>query len=328
MLVTEFTTEVVAAPERFALWQEVAAQSHVPNRHRSDDHDDFRARIRVMDLGPLQVSALAYPHLEIARTAKVIRQTDSEVYQINYFLSGGGTVSQAGHDAVFRSGDLVVVDSSRVFHADVHALPDDWSNLVVQCPRELMPLPERTMRNLVGVPIDGRSGMGGMLARWLTDLNARAGEFTPADVPTLTQVTRDLLASALAICVDAADAVPPEIHRHALKQRIHTFVEQRLGEPALTPAAIAIAHGISTRHLYTLFEEEGRTVAAWIRERRLEHCRRDLADPSLGNRSIHAIATRWGFTNKSHFSRAFRARYDMTPSDYRHALSRTTTVQK
>ncbi|MEU8383889.1 hypothetical protein AB0C32_32520, partial [Streptosporangium sp. NPDC048865] len=173
---TEFTTEVVAAPERFELWQEVAAQSHMPNRQRSDDRDDFRAKMRIMGLGPLQVSALAYPHLEIARTAKVIRQADPEVYQINYFLARGGAISQAGRDAVFRAGDFVVMDSSRAFHADIQALPDDWSNLVLQCPRELLPLPEKAMRNLVGVPIDGRRGMGGMLARWLTDLNTRAGE--------------------------------------------------------------------------------------------------------------------------------------------------------
>ncbi|WP_344915745.1 hypothetical protein [Streptosporangium oxazolinicum] len=63
---TDFTTEIVPAPERFALWGEVAAQSHVPNRQSSDNRDDFRAGIRVMDLGPLQASALAYPHLEIA----------------------------------------------------------------------------------------------------------------------------------------------------------------------------------------------------------------------------------------------------------------------
>ncbi|MEU8386459.1 helix-turn-helix domain-containing protein [Streptosporangium sp. NPDC048865] len=113
-----------------------------------------------------------------------------------------------------------------------------------------------------------------------------------------------------------------------MKQRVDAFVERHLGDPALTPDGIAAAHGISTRHLYTLFREEGRTVAAWIRERRLERCRRDLADPSLRDRSIHAIAARWGFTDKAHFSRAFRARYDMTPSDCRHGLPPTAVLQK
>ncbi|MFI9587757.1 hypothetical protein ACIHCQ_39490 [Streptomyces sp. NPDC052236] len=41
---TEFSTGVVAAPERFALWEEVTERSHMRNRLRSNDHDDFRAR--------------------------------------------------------------------------------------------------------------------------------------------------------------------------------------------------------------------------------------------------------------------------------------------
>ncbi|KUJ41742.1 hypothetical protein ACZ90_67835 [Streptomyces albus subsp. albus] len=61
---------------------------------------------------------------------------------------------------------------------------------------------------------------------------------------------------------------------------------------------------ISTRYLYTLFQDEGRTAAAWIRECHLERCRRELADSCLGNRPIHAIAARWGFTDKAYFSRA------------------------
>ncbi|MCG5212400.1 AraC family transcriptional regulator [Streptosporangium sp. KLBMP 9127] len=294
MLVTDFSTEVVAAPERFALWREITARSHMPNRLRSDDHEDFRAKMRVVDLGRLQASALAYPHLEIARTAKVIRQSDPEVYQINYFLCGEGVLSVAGSDTELRTGDLVVLDSSRLFRGDAHALPDNWSHLTVQCPRALLPIPEKTMRHLLAVPIDGRRGMGGVLARWLADLNARAGEFTPADIPTLTQVTVDLLTTVLAGYADAEETIPTEVRRRALKQRIHAFIQQHLGEPDLTPDTIATAHGISTRLLYILFQEEGRAVAAWIRERRLERCRHDLADPSLRNRPIHAIATRWG----------------------------------
>ncbi|MFK4272453.1 AraC-like ligand-binding domain-containing protein [Streptomyces milbemycinicus] len=82
MLVTEFSTDVVEAPERFALWEETTTQSHMRNRLHSDDHEDFHAKMRVLDLTEVQVAALAYSHLEIARTAKLIRQSDPEVYLI------------------------------------------------------------------------------------------------------------------------------------------------------------------------------------------------------------------------------------------------------
>ncbi|MGW5265624.1 helix-turn-helix domain-containing protein [Microbispora sp. NPDC004025] len=85
----------------------------------------------------------------------------------------------------------------------------------------------------------------------------------------------------------------------------------------LTPETIAAAHQISVRHLYTLFAEQGLTVAAWIRRCRLEQCHRDLADPRRRSLPIQSVAARWGFTDAATFSRAFRAAYGMSPRDHR-----------
>ncbi|GHF79370.1 helix-turn-helix domain-containing protein [Streptomyces thermodiastaticus] len=328
MLVTDFSTDVVAAPERFALFEEVAAQSHMRNRLRSNDQDDFRSRMRIVDLGQVQVSALSYPHLQIARTAKLIRQSDPEVYQINYFAGGEGTISLAGHDTALRTGDLVVMDSSRSYLGDVRALPDRPSHLTVQIPRGLLSLPDRTVRDLVAVPIDTSRGMGAVFARWLADLAARADQFTPADVPTLASVTLDLLTSLLGRCLDAEDTLDPQARRHALRIRVLDHIRQRLADPGLTPESIAAAHHISVRHLYTLFHDQGVTVAALIRQRRLERCRRDLGDPLQSSRSVQEIAARWGFADPAHFSRAFRAAYGTSPREYRHQCMRARRAQK
>ncbi|MFB6784621.1 helix-turn-helix domain-containing protein, partial [Streptomyces sp. NPDC056352] len=91
------------------------------------------------------------------------------------------------------------------------------------------------------------------------------------------------------------------------------------GPPGRSPGAIAAAHNISLRSLHRLFQDQDLTVAGWIRARRLERCRRDLADPLLHSRPVRAIAACWGFTDPTtHFSRAFRAAYGMPPGDYRH----------
>jgi AraC-like DNA-binding protein len=80
---------------------------------------------------------------------------------------------------------------------------------------------------------------------------------------------------------------------------------------------IAAENYISVRHLHKLCEAEGTTVAAWIRARRLERCRRDLLDPSLRTHPVSAVATRWGFVNPEHFSRLFRAIHQLPPGEYR-----------
>ena len=317
MLVTEFSTDIVEAPERFALWEETTTQSHMRNRLHSDDREDFRARMRVLDFGEMQVSALAYSHLGIARTAKLIRQSDPEAYLINFFLGGEGLVSADRSDTGLHTGDLVVLDSSRPYHGDVHAVPDTRSHVTVQFPRGLLPLPEKTVQNLFAVPISGRSGMGAVFTRWLTDLSARAGEFTPADIPTLTSVTLDLLASVLARRLETEESLTPETRRTALQARTNAFVEQHLADPGMTPQAIAAAHHISLRQLQQLLADNDTSPAAWIRHRRLERCRLDLANPRLNARPIQAIAARWGFPNPTHFSRLFRATYGIPPRGYR-----------
>ena len=51
--------------------------------------------------------------------------------------------------------------------------------------------------------------------------------------------------------------------------------------------------------------------------RRLEHARRDLADPLLRTTSIQSVAARWGMPYASGFTRAFRAAYGESPREFR-----------
>jgi AraC-like DNA-binding protein len=60
-------------------------------------------------------------------------------------------------------------------------------------------------------------------------------------------------------------------------------------------------------------------VAGVIREKRLEHTRRELAELACAEETVFAIASRWGFVSPSHFSRVFRAAYGQSPSEYREA---------
>ena len=71
------------------------------------------------------------------------------------------------------------------------------------------------------------------------------------------------------------------------------------------------------RYLHRLFAAEGKTVCSWIRERRLERCRRDLRDPGLAGERVADIAARWGFRSVTHFSALFNAGYGCTCRDWR-----------
>ncbi|MBM0279038.1 helix-turn-helix domain-containing protein [Micromonospora tarensis] len=53
----------------------------------------------------------------------------------------------------------------------------------------------------------------------------------------------------------------------------------------------------------------------------MSRCRRDLSDPALRNQPVHTIGARWGFPDKAHFSRVFRAAYGSSPQEHRDASS-------
>lgn len=92
------------------------------------------------------------------------------------------------------------------------------------------------------------------------------------------------------------------------------FMEQHAERAELD--ATHIAHGIacSRSRLYAAFAERGATVMGALREVRLQRARAVLERGGW----IHLGALAWhcGFADPSHFSRAFKARFGATPSDW------------
>jgi len=130
--------------------------------------------------------------------------------------------------------------------------------------------------------------------------------------------TLDLVSTMLHSELDlAAGSMKPQA---LLATSVRDYIEANLADPQLSPASIAAAHFISTRHLHNVFHESGSTVASWIRSRRLERVRRDLRDPLHSGTSVGAVAARWGFLDAAHFSRLFRAAYGCSPREFRAEL--------
>ncbi|MBW4717512.1 helix-turn-helix domain-containing protein [Saccharothrix obliqua] len=315
-MLTEFTTEDFAPEDRFDSWVQAGARSLTPTWIRSPAEADFHATTRTLALGDVAIAALHYPSVHVRRPAKLIRRSDPEAYQLNLVLGGEAVVCQAGREARSGVAEFTLYDTSHPLAAH-RRCPAGGPSLLVQVPRARLPLPANAVGRFTAVAFSARQGMGAAFARWLVDTMGRAHEFTPADAPTLASVTVDLLAAVLAGALSTEDHLTPEGRRRALKLTIEGFVERHLADPALSPASVAAAHHISTRLLQQLFAADNTSPAAWIRQRRLERCRRDLVDPSLSEVPVHRIAARWGLHRPAHFSRLFRDAYGQPPGDYR-----------
>ncbi|MFI6985916.1 helix-turn-helix domain-containing protein [Embleya sp. NPDC050154] len=318
MIENTFSTEDLPKEDRWASWYESGTRSHLPTLIRTDHQDDFRGSIRLLDLGSVQVSTLTYSPLQVRRTPKLIRQSDPDILYFVFHRRGGIGVAQAGREAVLTSQTLVFYDTSQPFTAWATAEHGSVAGCVIlQVPRKLFPIRTETLDPLLAASLPSREGFGALLAGHLDQLVTNAAGYTPADAVRLAAITVDLSAALCSHELESNDTLPPETHRRAIQAQVHAFIREHLGDPDLSPDTIAAAHQISTRYLYKLFQDQGLTVADWIRRSRLERCRRDLADPAQRSRSVLAIAVQWGFKDGANFSRVFRSAYGMPPGDYR-----------
>lgn len=127
----------------------------------------------------------------------------------------------------------------------------------------------------------------------------------------IVDLFRALLASA------ATGGSQQATQRQTLLTQIREYVRQNIRDPDLSAARIAKRHNISVRHLYSLCEQAEFSLEQWIIGRRLEGAFEELARPDAAQRSIAAIARRWGFRDPAHLTRRFRTAYGLTPRDWR-----------
>ncbi|WP_314173890.1 AraC-like ligand-binding domain-containing protein [Streptomyces winkii] len=330
MFETVFRGADLPPEERFEGWRQLAFASHAPTELRTDHADDFDATLRLLGLGPVQVSVLACPSLRSDRTPKLIRQSDPELYHLAFARRGSVAIDQGDRQTVLGAGDLTLSTTSRPYVGRLGAdrsaarrsgedqrAAGDVTLVQALIPRALLPLPADVADRLLAVDLPGREGIGALFAQFIARLATDATRYAPADASRLGGVALDLAASLLAHHFGADRALPPETHQQTLVVRVQAFINRHLADPGLGPDLIAEAHHISLRTLHRLFQGQGTTVGAFIRQHRLERARRDLADPTLATRPIHAVAAHWGFRRAADFTRAFRTAYGIPPREYR-----------
>ncbi|MFI7002077.1 helix-turn-helix domain-containing protein [Nocardia sp. NPDC050175] len=108
-------------------------------------------------------------------------------------------------------------------------------------------------------------------------------------------------------------------HVPALAQAAKNLADRRLADPELSPTVLARELNVSVRTLQRAFAAEGESVAAYIQHRRLQEAR--LALTSRNRLSVSELAAYWQFSDRSHFIRAFKKAYGLTPAEYARAAS-------
>ncbi|MEV6025947.1 helix-turn-helix domain-containing protein [Streptomyces sp. NPDC052036] len=306
------------AADRISWFCDLVARDMAPHDIVTQHDSDFPASARLLSLGDrVGVSSVAFPTMQSIRTPRLIRRSDPELWVLALVVRGAMQREQGGNHVNPRPGDLVLYDTSQPYWASV-ATDDVAQCIVLHLPRQAVSVPEQALRRLVATELPSRTGIGALLSDLLAGIVKQGAKVEAAgQIPRLASAVVDLTTAFLASLCEADGAETAAARKTAQLHQIKSFIRARLGEPGLTPTAVAAAHHISLRALQYLFREDGGTVGAFIREQRLERCRADLIDPLLADRSVAALALRAGFSDAAAFSRVFKAHFGMPPGEYR-----------
>jgi len=245
------------------------------------------------------------------------------MYSLHLVLDGCSIDRQWGRECRLEAGDFAVyAGGPRGSLAATH--PGPLRRLVLGIPshtlRRYLPCPER----VVALPMSGNTGVSGLVSTLLRDFWRRCRE--QADAITDPRVMHGILELiGVAYANVPQIGVGPSQSAAFHKGQIFAYIEAHLGDDDLSPTHIASALHMTPRNLHYLFASEGETVARYILRRRLEESVRALTCVPPQQRTLTEIALDLGFGSVTHFGRAFRRCYGMTPSEYRCGGGKTPT---
>jgi AraC-like DNA-binding protein len=306
-------TRLVEPDERLEYWSNAAGCLFEPVTILPRIDEPYAGRILAYRLGPVSVSHVTAAPNRCVRGRREVALADPEEVQLHVVLRARCFVSQEQRRSVVGLGDMTSYDSSRPYLIE----PDGPFDLFIcSVPKvELGRQAERICRS-TALRLPSATGLSRVLKSFLCGL---VRELEQGHVAEGSADLGDCLLTMIRgiYHLPAGTRRDPRPPAAVLVSEIKAFIDANLGDPGLRPETVAGAHFISTRYLHKLFEAESATVSQWIREQRLDRCRRDLEDQALGHHAVSAIAYRWGLRDPSHFSHAFRERYGRSPSQVR-----------
>jgi AraC-like DNA-binding protein len=209
-------------------------------------------------------------------------------------------------------------------NADVSTmiLPGPCRFVCIGVPRKLMMAMAPGVEDALARPIPPKMGVVNLLMSYLHILEGKSLLETPELQRAAATHIHDLCALVIGATRDATEIAKGRGVRAARLCAIKADIIQRFRDDDVSPAALALRHGLSTRYIQMLFESDGTTLSKFVLGQRLAQVHRMLTDPRQGHRLIGTLVYEAGFGDISTFNREFRRHFGATPSEVRAAAAK------
>lgn len=307
---TALSTAQIEPAQRSAHWSRVISETYFPLQLTFRDAASFSGNLERRQMGVVSLSRLATEPLQYERRPNHISHTVEEEYLITVPRLSPVEFRQMGRDVRCDPGGFILERGDEPYRFSYGA-PNELS--VLKLSKKALSEKVRDPDRFCARIIDARQGLPSLFTAMMQQLHAlHATELRAAEV--LGRQMVEVLALALDETVGDDQQVRTSVRAGHLRRAEQT-IRKHLSNPALSPEFVAEACSISKRYLHELFGDTNQTVSQFIREERLAAAR-DLitASPAL---SLAEVSYRFGFCDQAQFSRLFRARFGVAPSDWR-----------
>lgn len=298
-----FATKAVNRIERSRQWRALTRADHI------EFADDREASLRGGDFGQLRLCLVSMGGHRVVQGRTAEMAAAAPALKFLFQEEGVATLRQGGLENRIQGGQWCAIRKDIPYEIDA---PAHSRQLSVTLPCEMVPGPRRGAQ-WWRQPRSYLRGAAQILHASASASVLAGNGLSKAHCERLGMQLAEMV--EMTLCSDLQELLPDV--REERRRAVLEFIDCHLAEPEFGVGDIAREFGCSSRTIHKLFEGEAHTVARTIWERRLERCRDDMADPSITGRSITEIAHHWGFGDSQHFSRAFKARYGITPREYR-----------
>ena len=312
--VLRFSTAATAADARLAYWNALASEIYNNMVIDAEAGRPFAAEMVRARLGELTLMSAHSAPAQVSRSSDPERNARGlGMFDLHFQLKGRSVNAQSGREAVLEAGDFTICDASRPY-----LVRFDETNhmLCIKAPMAALTRRLGDVEALICRPMSGAGGPGAMLSSFLSSLLPQI-DLAQDDGwgETVSEVILDLLTLAYRPIREGA---PATSGRAQWMAKARGFIDEHICNPELGVAAIAAALGVTPRYVQMLFAAEGTTPSACIQDQRLRMAAEQLRQPDAP--CITEVAMAVGFNDLTHFGRAFRRRYGVTPRDYRDGL--------
>lgn len=305
-----FSTQDRQPQHRADAWNAVIAESYFPLDLSFHARQHFNGRLERATLGHVGFSRLISEPVRYERHNAHVCDVQEEEYLVTLPRSAPVEFRQMGKDVRCEPGGFIIERGDAPYRF-MYEKPNDL--FVLKVSRQALSERVRNPDRFCAQVIDATSGSAALFATMVTQVHAQLPELGKSAGKVVGRQMLELLGLALEDAGGASDDGSSAV-RAAHLTRVERFVRAKLKHPDLSPGFIATGCGISTRYLHDLFRDVNGTVSQHIRDQRLTAAR-DRLEASATVR-IADVAYRFGFSDQAQFSRLFKARFDITPSEF------------